>query len=280
MVLEEPRSYHLGVGAEELMSPRNVILFRRTTKKTLQQEALQNRSHHRLVLISNYETEGTVHLDSLSLLFRPGQSLLIFPHQFHHFTNLASRDLNWLFCTFELTSFQELEALRNRVLEINEESEGVFKALVRHWKNRQSELTQISLRYVLGCLTSSIEAGEPFSLAEQGSDLLNRVNRRIAAKGDSSLLISRLAEQLGYSESRLRVLFREEAGVPLGTYIRNCSLNQAMSLLKGTNFTVAEVAAASGFGSVQSFCRVFKKETGMTALAYRGGKVLDLAEPL
>ena len=80
---------------------------------------------------------------------------------------------------------------------------------------------------------------------------------------------------MGYSDSRLRALFREVAGIPLASYIRNFALNRAMSLLRNTDFAIAEVAVAAGFGSSQSFCRVFKKEVGVTPLSYRRGTVVE-----
>lgn len=115
--LEEPLDYFKGRGHSVLPIPINILLYRRTTKIKLQQAALQNRSHHRYVLIFNFLTGGHVHLNNRVLPLQPGQSLLILPYQFHHFSQLESPQLKWLFCTFELPTTTLFEPLRNIVID-------------------------------------------------------------------------------------------------------------------------------------------------------------------
>ena len=128
--LIEPQDYFSGVGKSQLPTPTHVLLFLRKTKTMLQQEALQNRSHHRFVLAFNLETEGHVHIDNLALPFKPGQALLILPYQFHHFSQLASNRLQWLFCTFELEPRTFLEPMRNRVVNAGIKSQQAFEELL------------------------------------------------------------------------------------------------------------------------------------------------------
>jgi len=86
-----------------------------------------------------------------------------------------------------------------------------------------------------------------------------------------TVVVADVAEALELSESRLRVLFKEAAGIPLGSYIHNYRLNRAMALLRTSDLSIAGVAEEAGFGSPQAFNRVFKKETGQTPRAYRNG---------
>jgi len=83
------------------------------------------------------------------------------------------------------------------------------------------------------------------------------------------VVVADLAETMGWSTSRLRVLFKEAAGIPLGSYIQNYRLNYAMSLLRTTKMPVAAIAEEAGFGSPQAFSRVFKKEIGKPPRLYR-----------
>ncbi len=102
LAVEEPENYYVGIGKNQLPIPTDILFYFRKLKDTLQQEAIQNRSHHRAVLAFNLQTSGQIHVDNLALPFSPGQALLILPYQFHHFSQLASTNLKWLFCTFEL----------------------------------------------------------------------------------------------------------------------------------------------------------------------------------
>jgi AraC family transcriptional regulator len=126
----DPSDYFTGIGKEKLPSPTNVLLFLRTTKDKLQQEARQNRSHHRFVLAFNLESKGHVHVNNLALPFDLGHAFIILPYQFHHFSLLNSMKIKWLFCTFELVPRTFLEPLRNRVVIVQEITTYAMKALL------------------------------------------------------------------------------------------------------------------------------------------------------
>ncbi len=58
--IKEPENYFLGLGKNQLPTPTDVLLYLRRSKDMLQQEALQNRSHHRAVLAFNLGTSGQI----------------------------------------------------------------------------------------------------------------------------------------------------------------------------------------------------------------------------
>jgi AraC-like DNA-binding protein len=267
--IKEPSDYFSGIGKNQLPTPTDVLLFLRTEKKKLQQEALQNRSHHRFVLCFNLGTEGHVHVDNLALPFNPGQALLILPYQFHHFSLLASIKLKWLFCTFELKPRTFLEPLRNRVVDVGESTQRVMEELLKEWqKPRAEQLQALLLQLLLTLKQDRLQAGNDLP-PEPEENLLRAINRLMAGWRGRTVVVADLAEALSFSESRLRVLFRDAAGIPLGSYIQNYRLNRAMALLRTTELPIAEIAEEAGFGSPQAFSRIFKKETGNTPRAYR-----------
>ena len=69
-----------------------------------------------------------------------------------------------------------------------------------------------------------------------------------------------IAEHIGISASYLSTLFRRQRQTTPTKYIRDLRLQQAVELLRTTNFTVLEVCSACGFGSPETFHRVFKAE--------------------
>jgi len=276
--LLEPSDYFKGMGNTLFPVPTNVLLFRRTTKDKLQQAALQNRSHHRYVLIFNYETQGHIHVNNQMLSFSPGQSLLIFPYQFHHFSQLESDNLNWLFCTFELPETTFFEPLRNRVVETTAGTVGIRDELLKWWlycakavsvlEEESAQLQTILLQLLLGLkkdqwISSSDHPPEPHQ------NLLRNINRCMSEWRGRPVGIGDLSDRLNISESRLRARFKESAGLSLGLYLRNYRLNRAMSLLRRSTLSIAEVAEEAGFGSPQAFSRIFKKEVGVSPRKYR-----------
>ena len=273
LTIEEPSDYYSGKGRIMLPTPANVLLFIRNTKDTLQQEALQNRSHHRFVLTLNLETDGCVHVDHLALSFKPEQALLILPYQFHHFSHLSSRHLSWLFCTFELQPRTFLEPLRNRIIDISEKTETLYNDLLSEWHapggELQAEQLQAALLRLLLSLKQDRIRSSPDLPPEPEESILKTVNRYLGEHTGAPVVVSDIAEAMNYSASRLRVLFKEAAGIPLGAYIQNYRINRAMALLRTTDLAIADVAREAGFGSPQAFSRIFKKKTGVIPRNYR-----------
>lgn len=271
--IEDPKDYFAGYGHKRLPTPTDVLVFLRKSKNTLQQEALQNRSHHRFVLAFNLKTEGHVHVDNLALPFKPGQALLIHPYQFHHFSQLVSKNLKWLFCTFELEPRTFFEPLRNRVVDIRDTTGKILGDLLCEWHRTDSELHAEQLQAVLLLLLLSLQQDRQATATdlppEPRDNLLRTVNHRMEEWHGRTVVVADLAQAMHLSESRLRVLFREAAGIPLGAYLLNYRLNRAMALLRTSELSIADVAEEAGFGSPQAFCRIFKKETGQTPRGYR-----------
>jgi AraC-like DNA-binding protein len=277
--LDEPRDYHAGIGGDAALPiPTNVLFFTRKTRQKLQQEALQNRSHHRFVLIFNLGVKGTVHVDHLLLPLSPGEALLVLPFQFHHFSHLEAEKMEWLFCTFEMGEGTFLEPFRNRVLAPRRGSEQALDLLLTDWHRCQDEARsgtmqemqlQVLLLYLLTSLRDDLQA-QAFDLPpEPKGALLRSVHQLLAEWRGQQIGVDDVADGLGMSVSRLRALFKETAGVSIGRYMRNYRLNRAMALLRTTDLPIAEIAEEAGFGSPQAFSRIFKQKLGRTPRSYR-----------
>lgn len=277
--IPDPENYFTGVGDSELPTPRRVLLFVRRDRSSLQREELRNRSHHRFVLVCNLRTPGLVHVEHLTLSFQPGQALVIHPHQFHHYSHLATHDLQWLFCTFELDYPGFLEPLRNHVVPLADSSRDALGGLLESWSHPGSELqaqvVQTDLLNLLLHLKTDWQASMTAPPVDATDNLLRDVNRLLTEWKGRPVGVGDVARALAASPSHLRARFRELAGVPLGRYLLNYRVTHAMALLRTTNRSIADVADEAGFGSPQAFSRMFKKETGQTPRAYRNSVPLS-----
>lgn len=265
--LTEPKDYLRGLGDATLPTPQNILFFRRLSKQKLQQEAIQNKCHHRAVLILNIETQGDIQVDNLTMPFKPGQAILIQPHQFHHFSGLERHKLNWLFCTFEIQDPTFIEALRNQIINLSDATSSHLKQTLKTWlSTEKSHLNKdlIQAHLLTTLISLKLDKPAPQSLQIGEDDQVTQVNRIIHGAPTSNLSIAYIAEKVGLSESRMRSVFKQAAGVSLGQYLLNYKLHLAISLLETTNLTVSEVAAESGFHSIQSFSRAFKTKIGQS----------------
>lgn len=91
-----------------------------------------------------------------------------------------------------------------------------------------------------------------------------------AGVGDAGLSVESVADQLGMHRSGLYRLFMREFGVAPLRYLRNLRLQRALSLLRETTLTPAEVAAKCGFADSDYLSRVVRQATGQSPRAFRG----------
>lgn len=77
------------------------------------------------------------------------------------------------------------------------------------------------------------------------------------------------AEELGMSEKYLYLLLKEQTGRTFAAYLEDLRITFARKCLEETDWSNERVAEEAGFGSANSFYRVFKKQTGVSPSVYR-----------
>jgi AraC-like DNA-binding protein len=88
------------------------------------------------------------------------------------------------------------------------------------------------------------------------------------------LKITELCRELNTNRTYLSNLINHEFRVSFNDFINQYRVQHAISLFEngmGNNVSLNDMAAASGFGSLSSFNRAFKKNTGTTVGRYRFG---------
>jgi len=81
--------------------------------------------------------------------------------------------------------------------------------------------------------------------------------------------ISTLARGVGLSRTRLAERFRHFLGEPPMAYLAEWRLRLGAEILQSTEDSVAQVAAAVGYGSEAAFNRAFKREFGCPPAQFR-----------
>ncbi|MDC7233660.1 MAG: AraC family transcriptional regulator [Spirochaetales bacterium] len=86
---------------------------------------------------------------------------------------------------------------------------------------------------------------------------------------DFNLSADSIADRFQLTSSYLNRLFKQHSTYSIAGYINHCRLNRAELLLRTTEIPVKEIAEQSGFASMGTFFRVFKKEYGRTPGDYQ-----------
>jgi len=111
---------------------------------------------------------------------------------------------------------------------------------------------------LLGYLTLTIRASRD-GIGEGISPLMQRVRKYIEKNLGSPIYVPHLAEVARLSQSRFKVRFKRETGVPPAEFWLRQKIERAAFLLKTRSVT--EVAYDLGFSSSQYFATVFKRYT-------------------
>ena len=103
-----------------------------------------------------------------------------------------------------------------------------------------------------------------------GDMIANGIISYIDARyGDPDLSLALLADQFDISQPYLSSLFKQTHGINLSTYIENIRIEKAKDFLKTTDLTINKISEMVGYGSTNSFCRAFKRVTGISTSEYR-----------
>lgn len=86
---------------------------------------------------------------------------------------------------------------------------------------------------------------------------------------NDTLSLSSIANHFNMNESYLSYTFKQQNGIKLSVYIENLRIQKAKELLAQTSLTISQIAEEIGYLSANSFCRAFKRVTGINATTFR-----------
>lgn len=81
--------------------------------------------------------------------------------------------------------------------------------------------------------------------------------------------ISEIARAMGYSQSYISHKFKEKMGITLQEYICRKKIEASLDFLKYRKYSVTQVAMMLNYGSVQSFCKAFRKIMNCSPTEYQ-----------
>jgi AraC-like DNA-binding protein len=276
--IPEPASLFSGLTIQQSLAPENIIFFQRTDTTLLKPEGVSVNFHHRFELVTVLDTAAPARIDRVTYDLHPGECALIFPNQFHHFMDVERTSLDWLFITFELKNPEAIRALHNSPRMLDAAGLDLLQALIREFVQPQTGTRDtLEISYVLSRLLLHLRNCEhlpPDRRDIHSSDdvrdvILESINKYVRANLGRAVTIANIAEELGYSVSHLRAVFRDRLGVSLGKYMRESRLSEAAQLLLKSDLNVSEIGERCGFESLYAFSRAFRKAYGIPPRTYR-----------
>ncbi len=103
----------------------------------------------------------------------------------------------------------------------------------------------------------------------QESELLFRITRLFEQDLSSPMTVREMAEALGMSESALAHACKDILGISPAKAFLHYRMNKAVNMLRSTNLSGKEIAAALGFHDESHFIHCFRREYGVTPGSFR-----------
>lgn len=279
--LKEPRSYFKGYPDDAPLTPENIIMFSRTSARSLTRSGERVfPPHHRFVLIAAAVGSGKVCVGSSSYDLSAGEALLITPFQSHCFFNIEPKSIEWIFTTFEVSRDERLEACGERgAWRMDEEETDILTRLLQSWHNRRRHWDLplhlgLWLQRIVGKMTAP-KIKVQNSKASEGGGLVAAVNRFALENMAQPLSTPHVATELGMSSSSLRTRFKAATGTPLAAHLRELKLYHACGLLHDTQLRIGEISSRCGYDSLFAFSRAFRMAYGISPSEYRARHFSD-----
>ncbi len=89
----------------------------------------------------------------------------------------------------------------------------------------------------------------------------------------TQISLEEISVSAGVSKSEAARCFEAYLHQSPGSYLLEYRLEVAQKMLLHEHYTIAEIAEKCGFSSSSYFCKIFKRELGMTPLQYRNKKI-------
>ncbi|MFV0381495.1 MAG: response regulator [Breznakia sp.] len=106
---------------------------------------------------------------------------------------------------------------------------------------------------------------------EKNDDIMNKIIKYIHLHYQKPLSLQTLADEFNFSYSYLSAYFNERSELSFNEYLNTIRVNKAAELLRSGQMSISEVGYEVGFSDHSYFCKVFKKQIGVTPSVYRRG---------
>lgn len=222
--------------------------------------------HQCFEIIVLREGRMNIMIDDVLYELNKGEAVLVFPNQVH---SLQSVESEHTLCIF---SSEIVKAYSNKVLKklpennkfvIDENTLNLFDSL----SDNTSDVFRKGVLYLI-CAAFDKNAAYKHQEVENRS-LLQKMFSFVDENFDRDCSLSFLSSKIGYNYSYLSRYFKSIVGISFNVYVNNYRLNNACYLLKNSSDTILQCALNSGFASLRTFNRDFRKNIGVTPLEYR-----------
>ena len=232
--------------------------------------------HSQIELVLARRGEGTVTIEGVSHVMRPGEAALCWPNRVHSYGALPGGSLYYMaiFDTALLGRTGETFARTDCAMpflaarDVHPDVELALGRLIGE-PDMPAALRRAFAIIAVERLLAALDVVPREHTADP--DALHRTLAYIEANLSGEISLDGMARALFLNKYYISKLLSERVGCNLHTYLNALRINRAQGLLSDPALSLEDVMARCGYASERTFYRAFRAHTGLTPRQYREG---------
>ncbi len=213
--------------------------------------------------------EMKITIDGKESLLKKGQSVLIFPNQLHSIESVKSRHLLCIFSPELIRAFSA--SATGKIPKNNTFSPDSY--LIKMLERFDTNTSVCEKKGFLYLLCAAFEKTADFTeKTDDKENVLSRIFSFVEDNFSADCSLFALSNSLGYDYAYLSRIFKKITGISYNSFVSEYRLSHACYLLENTSLSVLSCALDSGFISLRSFNRSFKRNFGITPTDFRNNQ--------
>lgn len=210
--------------------------------------------HNCFELIVCLSGTSSITIDEKNYKLNKGECVLVFPHQVHSFEKCQSRQLICIFSPNTVSAyFCPINSLKPTCNKFTPDSE-----LISKLEKYNSDNQRLYEKGVLYLICNEFDKTTQYQQNTNRS-LLVKIFLFINQNFKSDCSLNTISKHIGYNASYVSRYFKTCVGISLCDYINMVRLGNVCMLYENSNDTLLNHAYNSGFDSLRTFNRNFKK---------------------
>ena len=230
--------------------------------------------HNNLEIVFCFSGAESIKIDDTFYTLKKGDAAIIFPNTVHEYLECAegkNTETEILAVIFDNKLISGIipdissKYTENPIVKSDFVSEDARLAFSKI-PNAENDASLLGWTYIV---LSELLKVVPVSHLNRDFDLPPKIIEYINKSFKEPLTITHIAGVFGYSPSYIAHIFCDQLKIPFRTYLGAVRSEYAANLIRTSQMTLTEIAYDSGYQSLNTFCRCFKKHFGLTPSQYK-----------
>lgn len=242
----------------------------------------------------------SVSADNATYILKKGEMVCHKPYEFHKVRPYEGKAAIIVIC-FE-SSDEYMAYFNNKILSVNQRQKQYLNDIADMGRrvfqpkspleisadgqmDPSPEATPLNLQFVKNAIqvlllslvnSDTTEKQNRITLYEhvsQRKTLTQNIVDYLKENMDKQITLEDISGSFSYSLSSIKRIFKEETGSSIVSYLNQLRMQKAKELLRETDQSISQIAAALGFSNVYYFSVAFKKKWGISPSGFRAANM-------